>query len=166
LLTVLPLRAQSPRREIFGAVGVGFASDDEGSIGHGVNGGGGIGYRLTRRFGVEAEVNAFRARRSFGQPIPPFGADGAHLTANALVHFGGQRAQFYLVGGAGLLHARNLAGVSANGFAIDVGGGLKLYATPHVFIRPDLRIFAGDAARAIEPPLSDLRVSIGIGYAW
>jgi hypothetical protein len=155
-----------PRREIFGTIGAGFASDDEGSIGRGINGGGGIGYRLTRRFGVEGEVNAFRARRSFGQPIPPFGATGAHVMGNALVHFGSPRAQFYLLGGAGLLHARNLAGVSSNGLAIDVGVGFKIYATPHIFIRPDVRIFAGDSGRAIEPPLSDLRVSIGLGYAW
>src|SRR5689334_8930298 len=108
ILLGLPLLAPQRKAEVFGLIGYGKTSDDEGSLGGGLNGGGGIGYRLTRRFGVEAEVNAFRSKRGFGQPIPPFQHSGAHLMGNALVHFGPRRAQFYLLGGVGLLHVKNV----------------------------------------------------------
>ena len=67
------------KREVFGNIGVGKTYDDEGSLGKGINGGGGIGYRLTDRFGVEAEVNGFRTKRVFSPDFAPFRASGAFV---------------------------------------------------------------------------------------
>lgn len=167
LLLALPLLAQQPKGEVFGLVGIGKTSDDEGSLGSGLNGGGGVGYRLTKRLGVEAEVNGFRSKRDFGQPVPPFEHSGVHVMGNGLVHFGPQRAQFYILGGVGLLHVKNVrSGASGNGLNVGLGLGFKFFATEHVYIRPDVRLFAGDGGRGAETPFAVIRFGVGLGYSW
>jgi opacity protein-like surface antigen len=167
LLLALPLAAQQRRVDVFGLVGVGATYDDEGSLGKGIAAAGGIGYRLTRRFGVEGEVNAFQSKRDFGQIVPPFQHSGAHVMANALVHFGPQRSQFYLLGGVGLVHVKNkTSDRSDDAFNLGFGFGFKFLARERVYIRPDFRIFSGSTNRAAESPFSMLRVAIGAGYLW
>jgi opacity protein-like surface antigen len=167
LLLALPMAAQQRRVDVFGLVGVGATYDDEGSLGKGVSGAGGIGYRLTKRFGVEGEVNAFQSKREFGSIVPPFQHSGAHVMGNALLHFGPQRAPFYLLGGVGLAHVKNkTTDRSDDAFNLGFGFGFKFYATDRVYIRPDFRIFAGSTNQAAESPFSMLRVAIGVGYSW
>ena len=160
------------RKEVFGVAGVGATYDDEGSLGSGINGGGGFGYRLSSRFGLQAEINAFRTKRVFSPPFAPFEASGVHVMGSALLYLTRGRAQLYLIGGAGLLHSaldRDFAGVnrndSSNGFALGVGGGLRVFVTPRFSLRPELRIFTG-GSHAVEPPFSDIRLSLGAGYHW
>jgi hypothetical protein len=168
ILATVPVAAQwGFKREVFGAVGAGSTYDDEGSLGRGINGGGGIGYRLTPRLGFEAEVNAFRSKRDFGPPIAPFEHSGAHFMGNALLHVNRGRAQFYLIGGAGVLHIHNTGtNRSHNGLSIDLGLGIKIFVTPHVYIRPDARAYVGSGGSAAESPFSDLRIAAGAGYSW
>ena len=160
-------------RELFGTVGIGKAYDDEGSLGSGLNGGGGFGYRLSQRFGVEAEINAFRTVREFGPLFPPFRATGVHAMGYGLLYFNRGRAQAYLIFGAGLLHSSNPVGFagarsdpSANGFAANLGAGIKIFVSEHVSLRPEFRIYAGDSRGVVEPPLGVMRFSMGIGYHW
>ncbi len=167
LLLALPLAAQQRRVDVFGLLGVGATYDDEGSLGKGVSGAGGIGFRLTKRLGVEGEINAFSSKRDFGQIVPPFQHSGAHVMGNALLHFGPQRAQFYLLGGVGLLHVKNKnSNLSDNGFNVGFGFGFKFFATEHIYIRPDFRVFGGSSSQAAETPFSMLRVAVGVGYSW
>ncbi|MEO8598119.1 MAG: outer membrane beta-barrel protein [Candidatus Solibacter sp.] len=161
------------RNEIFGAAGIGKTYDDEGSLGSGLNGGCGYGYRFSRWLGVQAEVNAFRTKREFSPQFIPFQASGGHLMGSALLYLTRGSAQVYLIGGAGVLHtsvSSDFAGAtsnpSANGFAINFGGGVKAFVTPRVSIRPEVRVFAGNSHGAIEPPFSDIRLSVGAGYHW
>ena len=71
MTAVLPaIAVDYPRAEVFGAIGVGKTGDDEGGLGSGINGGGGIGYRIVRRLGVEAEINGFRTKRTFSSAFP------------------------------------------------------------------------------------------------
>lgn len=161
------------KKEVFGAIGIGKTYDDEGSLGAGLNGGGGFGYRLSHRFGVEAEVNAFRTRREFSAGYPPFQANGAHLMGSGLLYLGRERTQAYLLFGGGLLHTRLESGFggvpvrrSANGFAVNLGGGMKIFVSPHVSVRPELRIYAGNSRDVVEAPFGDIRFSIGVGYHW
>ena len=158
---------------MFGAIGIGKTYDDEGSLGSGLNAGGGFGYRLSRRFAVEAEVNAFRTRRDFSSSFAPFQANGAHVMGSGLLYLNRGRAQTYLLLGAGLLHVHVKngfggapAGRSANGFAVNFGGGLKIFVSPHFSLRPELRIYSGGLGEAVEPPFSDIRISLGVGYHW
>lgn len=167
VLLGLPLLAQQRKADVFGMIGYGRTSDDEGSLGGGVNGGGGLGYRLTRRLGVEGEVNAFRSNRDFGQPIPPFQHNGVHVMGNALVHFGPSRTQFYLLGGVGVLHVKNVrSGQTGSGLNVGLGAGFRIFATERVYIRPDFRLFAGDGGNGAETPFGVLRAAVGLGYSW
>ena len=168
LLLGLPLAAQQiPRTEVFGLIGLGKVYDDEGSLGSGPSGGGGIGYRLRKRLGVEGEVNFVRSSRDFGGGAPSFRHNGFHLMGNALAHFGPPRAQFYLLGGAGLAHVRNVqADISESKFGINFGLGMKIYASEHIYIRPDLRIFGSGGGQALESPFTVIRIGIGVGYSW
>lgn len=161
------------KREVFGSVGVGKTYDDEGSLGKGINGAGGAGYRLTRRFGVEVEVSGFQTKREIAFTPAPFQARGALVMANGLLYLNRGRGQFYLIGGAGMLHIRNQVGFggvpvnrSDNGLAVDFGIGVKIFATSHIVLRPEARIFGGDSGRAVEAPFTDMRFSIGAGYCW
>ena len=119
-----------------------------------LNAGGGFGYRLSRRVAVEAEVNGFRTRRDFSSSFAPFQAQGAHVMGSGLLYLNRGRAQTYLLLGGGLLHVRVKNGFgelpvgrSANGFAINFGGGLKIFVSPHFSLRPELRIYSGALAR-------------------
>lgn len=161
------------KKEVFGAIGIGKTYDDEGSLGSGVNVGGGFGYRLWSRIGVEVEVNAFRTRREFSSAYPPFQASGAHVMGSGLLYLSRGRGQAYLLFGGGLLHTRLESGFgsvpvprSANGFAVNLGGGMKIFVNPHVSLRPELRIYVGDSRGAVEPPFGDIRFSMGVGYHW
>ena len=164
--------ADFKRSEVFGVVGVGKTYDDEGSLGTGINGGGGFGYRLSRRFGVEAEVNVFRTRREFSSQFPPFEADGAHVMGSGLLYLTQGRGQAYLIFGGGLQHVHVASGFggpvgrSGTGGAINFGGGVKIFVSPRVSLRPDLRIFSGGSGSAVEPPFSVIRISGGVGYHW
>ena len=71
---------------MFGAIGIGKTHDDEGSLGSGLNAGGGFGYRLSRRFAVEAEVNAFRTQRDFSSSFAPLQANGAHVMGSGVLY--------------------------------------------------------------------------------
>lgn len=158
---------------MFGAIGIGKTYDDEGSLGSGLNAGGGFGYRLSRRFGVEADVNGFRTRRDFSPSFSPFQANGVHVMGSGLLYLNRGRAQAYLLLGGGLQHVHVKSGFggaptgrSANGFAVNLGGGLKIFVSPHVSLRPELRIYSGGSGKAVEPPFSDIRISLGVGYHW
>jgi hypothetical protein len=161
------------KREVFGAVGLGRVYDDEGSLGRGINGGAGLGYRLSPRFGVEAEANFFGTSREFSPAYPPYRANGILLSAGGLLYFARQTAQPYLVFGAGLLHFRNVSdfsgtstGRSGNGLALNAGFGVRIFASSHFSIRPEVRVYHGRAGNAPEAPFSYLRLAVGAGYHW
>lgn len=152
------------KKEVFGVIGIGKTYDDEGSLGAGVNVAGGFGYRLWSRFGVEAEVNAFRTRRDFGSAYPPFRANGAHVMGSGLLYLSRGRGQAYLLLGGGLV--RTHVNRSANGVGFNFGGGMKIFVKPHLSLRPELRIYVGTRGGVVETPFVDIRTSMGVGYHW
>jgi hypothetical protein len=163
LLAVASMCGQdTPKREVFGVTGIGKTYDDEGSLGKGLHGGGGFGYRFTRRFGAEIEATAFRTRREF--PTQVFEASGAMLLGNGLLHLTGGRVQWYLLGGAGLLYVRN--NLTDHGLVLALGTGVKIYPTRRFVLRPEVRLFAGNSGRAVEAPFTGVRVSMGAGFCW
>jgi hypothetical protein len=168
LVVALPAIAQQPgRADVFGLIGIGKVYDDEGSLGSGLNVGGGIGYRLRKRLGVEAEVNGFRSERDFGAFPPPFRFSGYQVMGNALSHFGPPRAQFYILGGLGVMGVRNRnRDIGDTQFGIGFGVGMKIFASEHIYIRPDLRIFGRGGSNLIGDPITVLRIGIGAGYSW
>jgi hypothetical protein len=162
-----------PKREVFGTIGFAKTYDDEGSLGKGLHGAGGFAYRFTNRLGAEIELTGFRTRREFGSAYPAFQANGAMLLGNGLLYLRPGRTEWYLVAGAGMLHIRNKTGfagspvnVADNGLALDLGTGLKIHATRHFVLRPEVRIFAGNSGRAVEAPFSGIRASMSAGFCW
>ena len=99
--------ADLPKREVFGAIGLGKHYDDEGSLGSGLNGGGGLdtgcraGSEWKRRSTVSAPVASSvpRSRRFRRMGAHGDGQRPATLNQSAA-------AQAYVLFGAGLLHAR------------------------------------------------------------
>src|SRR5215211_3225360 len=87
----------TPKGEVFGNVGAGKAYDDEGGIGNGLDFGGGIGYRITPKFGVEGYVNSIRHKREFGNGVV-FEGTGTFVSANAIYHFSTAKVQPYVIG--------------------------------------------------------------------
>ncbi len=72
-----------------------------------------------------------------------------------------------------MLHIRNKVGFSGvpfnvadNGLALDLGTGIKIYASRHLVLRPEVRLFAGNSGRAVEAPFSGVRVSMAAGFCW
>jgi hypothetical protein len=174
LLAAVSLSGQDyPKREVFGTIGIAKTYDDEGSLGKGPHAGGGFGYRFTRRLGAEVEVTGFRTRREFDYIPAAFEASGALVLGNGLLYLSSGRAQWYLIGGLGMLHIRTKVGFTGvpvnladNGLALDFGTGLKIFATRHLVLRPEVRLFSGNSGRAVEAPFSGVRVSMAAGYCW
>jgi len=166
----------SYRGEMFGTVGVGKTYDDEGSLGSGFNGGGGIGYRMRPKFAVEFDFSAFRHERETSFGLLLFSGSGIFATGNALYYFGSGsgRVQPYVIGGAGILHKRNTSSfegqppldISGTGFALNIGTGAKIFLAPRFSLRPEFRIFSGKAGPAVEAPFSIIRAAVGAAYHW
>jgi hypothetical protein len=163
------------RSEVFGSIGYSSVSDDEGSLGGGISGGGGAGLRLTPRFGIEFDVNTLRNRRTTSGNSLEFVGHGFLASGSGLLYLRRGRVQPYLAFGVGVLHYTSdnrfsdapRVSRSGTGVAANAGLGTLFFVTPHVSLRPDLRMIAGSAGstQVIEGPVM-LRTSFGLGYHW
>jgi hypothetical protein len=163
------------RGEVFGSLGGGKAYDDEGSLGKGLDMGGGVGIRLTPNIGIEGQVNRIDYERNLFSGAR-FAGSAVFSTANLLYHFSKSKAQPYVVGGFGFVHHENrsrfpgdevLAKRTSNGFATNFGAGVKLFLNKKFSIRPEFRVFLADAAGSgVEPPFSIGRASVAFTYHW
>jgi hypothetical protein len=164
------------RWEVFGTLGYGGTWDDEGGVGRGLDIGGGLGVRATRKLGFEGSINRIRHLRKFSTSPVRFEGTAVFASANALYHFSESSTQPYVIGGVGALwHEDRSSGLGpvrppldASGFAYNFGGGVKFFLSKHVSLRPEFRIFIGDLGvnGGVEPPFSLMRGSIGVSYHW
>jgi hypothetical protein len=163
------------RSEVFGSIGYSSVSDDEGSLGGGISGGGGAGLRLTPRFGIEFDFNTLRNRRTTSSNSLEFAGHGFLASGSGLLYLRRGSVQPYLALGAGVLHYTSENRFSATpavrrpgtGAAVNARLGTLFFVTPHVSLRPDLRMIAGSAGgiQVIEGPVM-FRLSFGLGYHW
>jgi hypothetical protein len=163
------------RSEVFGSIGYASVADDEGSLGGGISGGVGAGFRLTPRFGVEFDFDTLRNRRTTSGGSLEFAGHGYVASGSGVLYFRRGRVQPYLALGAGVLHYTSENGFSGTpavkrsgtGAAAIAGLGALFFVSPHVSLRPDLRMIAGSAGgiQVIEGPVM-LRISFGLGYHW
>jgi hypothetical protein len=164
------------RWEVFGTLGYGGTWDDEGGIGRGLDVGGGLGLRATRKLGFEGSINRVKHVREFDSSPVRFEGTAVFASANALYHFSESRAQPFVTGGGGAFwHEDRSSGLGpprapleAGGFVFNFGGGVKVFLGKHVSLRPEFRIFIGDpgGGGGVEPPFSLMRGSIGVSYHW
>ena len=184
-LAATPAQAQSPgserapgdldnRVEVFGTLGWGRVGGDEGSRGSGPVLGGGVGYRLTPRVGVEVDASILINSRDFPSSVR---IDGTALlvSGNLLYHFSESRNQVYAIGGLGMLRTdqtfelRNRRDDTRDSFhsvetfaAWNAGVGLKAFVTPKLIVRPEIRYYSGGSLGVLGLP----RVTVAIGYCW
>jgi opacity protein-like surface antigen len=163
------------RGEVFGSIGGGKIYDDEGSLGKGLDIGGGVGFRITPKVGIEGQVNRIDYERNFFSGVR-FAGTAVFTTANLLYHFSTEKVQPYLVGGVGFVHHENrsrfpednvLPKRTTNGLATNFGAGVKIFLNKKFSVRPEFRIFLGDTAGSgVEPPFSLGRASVAFSYHW
>jgi opacity protein-like surface antigen len=176
------------RTEVFGSLGWGHFADSEGSLGNGANFGGGVGIRLSRRLGLEFDLSQARHARETSGGGLRFEGTGTYFTGNLIYRFSQSRLQPYLFFGAGVMHydgsirsrefldpfdpsifRDTITEGSGNGFAWNVGFGLKTFLTRNLSLRPEVRFFAGRppfGPGIPEPPLMVARASLALGYHW
>lgn len=179
LLTTLSaggLLAQEPHQgTVYGGVGIANALDDEGSIGSGFSGAGGLVFRVSKRFGVGGSLAGFRHGRDITPEILLRG-DAFAATADGYVFFTKResRAQAYLQGGGGVLRHRN-----RNQFPEDqsmtrresttgtffIGGGFRIALSGHVSIGPEFRLYAAPGVSSISR-LTAVTANLNLGYRW
>jgi hypothetical protein len=188
-----PVCAQSGeyKGEVFAKAGYGSLGDDEGGRGRGLVAGGGLGYRLTPRWGAEFEVTRNAARRETSS----FVMDGYALLVGGGVnyHFLPEaKAQPYLRLGLSYGHydgkfiskaitappgfpgtPETVRSGKQNFIGPDFGVGVKIFASERISIRPEFRFAALKGAHSFDPardileqPLFAGWFSIGVGYHW
>jgi hypothetical protein len=159
---------------VFGQGGVARIFDDEGSLGSGYYFGGGLGYRFHRRLGAEFDVFRFRHERDVAGGRLQFAGTGTYVTGNVLFYLSQAAVQPYLLGGIGGFRYTNRSNpqttpeTSSTRLAGSAGFGLQAFVTSRVALRPEVRLMIGGARMAggVEPPISALRFSMGVGYHW
>lgn len=159
------------RAEVFGSLGGGKAYEDEGLRGNGLTIGGGVGYRLTPRVGIEAQVNGMHYRRDFRSGVR-FEGTVVLTTANLLYHFSTSRVQPYVFGGIGHSYDRRnsqfpgapfLPQQTANGYAINFGVGVKIFLNKKYSLRPE---WAFGGGTSFEQSIALGRASLAFTYHW
>jgi opacity protein-like surface antigen len=157
--------------EAFGSVGWAglFRLDDSTSFGSSASPGAGIGVRLFKGLGLEVDVHGLRTR---GESV----RSGMAVSTNAAYHFSTrhQAVQPYLLGGVGMLRTHYSASTSVNpqamteltdtGWGVSVGGGVRVFLTPRVSLRPEVR-YVGTLWRSKEN-LSETRAAALVAYHW
>ena len=169
--------------EIFGNVGYGRFYHGDDHLGSGIDPGIGFGVRpfsgKLRGLGFEVMVNGLRFRNAWGSEYAyEYKGDMRVITGNALYHFGRSRAQFYAVGGIGVLKAdytyRNgymnmiindpdyLETHGATKMAVNFGAGIKVRIASGLALRPEIRFY--DTTIGTGYNWSHMRLSVGAGW--
>jgi len=139
--------AQTPeyKTEVFGLVGLAGVHDDESYLGKGINFGGGVGFRPSRRFGLNFEGYYVDTSRNFPSGVL-FESTATTLAADLHVYFPTGKVEPYLLVGTGLtnFNQTNIFELEKflseeTGYTLQFGGGTRIFVTPRVSIRPEFK---------------------------
>lgn len=183
--------AQSFTGEVYASIGHGhlFRFDDN-PIGGGPNLAGGIGLRHRSGLGIEFELNRTLGLSARAAPcgivnLPCEGSardgvTGATLfSGNVSYEFTRARVRPYVIGGAGALRSTGYSSAiwvsdqravfreepwSDTGVAISFGGGLRIFLTRSLSLRPELRLYTATALSRAN--LSLFRPSLAVAWNW
>lgn len=165
-----PLRAQTygGTVSVHGSLALAGYWSDEDFRGNGVSVGGAVDFFPTSVLGLELGVDGGDHSRSFADGVE-FDGNAIHVSGSALLRFSRSRVQPYVIGGAGLVHARTARTepggeeFESEGDALmgNLGLGAFLFVRPRVSVRPELRVVGYDASA---PLTLYYRASFGIGY--
>jgi hypothetical protein len=165
--------------EVFGTLAVGWLNDDEGSLGNGVDIGGGVGYRWPGPVAIEVQLGRLEAERRFESGVE-FDATLLHVTGRLLYHFSVGDNEPYVGGAVGLTRFERTsifpvlvpgpAGPPVrvgdevsrrDGTEVTWGGvaGLRVRAANRIHVRPE-------AAMLVTAPGNFVVVSVGVKIGW
>ncbi len=162
--------AQIPdyKTEVFGVVGGAAIHDDETYLGSGLNLGGGVGFRLSRRFGLNVEGYYNNSSRSF----PDSGrleSNATTLAADLHIYFPIRKVEPYVLVGTGLTRFHQTGNfIDANfnstdsGYTLQWGGGARIFVTPQLSVRPEFKWVSSSNISFV----NQLRGTVSIGYHW
>ena len=160
-----------PKMEIFGSVGWAelFRFDDSTPFGNSVAVGGGIGFRLLNRLGLEVEFHGMGGLEESVRTSMVASVNGSYYfsTRNATV-------QPYLLGGLGMLRTKNRVSTYLSrgsetefvdtGWGLNLGAGVRIPLSPKVSLRPEVRYINGVSKSRVN--LGEVRASMAAGYHW
>lgn len=167
---------------VFGGVGLGQVTDDEGSLGHGPELTFGVGRRLSRTWSLEAVVMRHHHERGDAFRVD---ADVTGALGRVVAHVGGEAsaARFFVSFGAGVARHAGSVGFAggppeapvegprskyaATGGVAEFGLGLDVRVGRRWFIRPELRARSAHLDRtphAPEPPYLTGVAGVTIGW--
>jgi opacity protein-like surface antigen len=162
--------AQTPgyKTEVFGLTGIAEVHDDESSLGKGINLGGGIGLRLSPRFGINFEGYYSESSRN----LPDVGrieSNATTLAADLHVYFPVGKVEPYVLVGTGLTHFNRKGNFidtsfrsTDNGYTLQWGGGARIFVTPQLSVRPEFKWVSSSNISFV----NQLRGTVSIGYHW
>jgi hypothetical protein len=168
----IPVAGQDRRRaEVFVGGGVSRMGGDEGSLGGGPSVVAGFGYHVTSRLSLEIDSTQAQHDRSIAGG--PFEGTATGVFGDLLYHFGEGRTQIFVVGSVGMLNADITHTYPAVGgtetimkvesdFAWGGGGGVKVFLTPHVSLRPQFRIVFSEQTGV----MGQATGSVAVGFHW
>lgn len=158
--------------EIFGSVGYGRFARHRAETSFGPTYGAGIGAHPLPLLGFEFTVHGMRHFRGESESGAQFEGTPLFLSGNVLLHLSGGLIQPYLVGGLGVMHYTGssqflrMPGVttvdtSRTEFAMNFGGGMKIFVVPKVSLRPEIRFF-----NSRPRSFNMMQASIGLSLHW
>lgn len=161
--------AQTPdyKTEVFGIAGLAGVYDDESYLGSGINFGGGLGLRLSRRFGLNFEGYYVDTSRDFSSGVR-FESNATTFAADLHIYFPAGKVEPYVLVGTGLTHF-NQANFSPdstfrseeNGYTLQAGGGTRIFVTPRLSVRPEFKWVTSNFSL-----FNQFRGTVSIGYHW
>jgi hypothetical protein len=169
------------RISIFGIAGAGTFGDDEGNLGGGFVGGGGVGIDLSRGVRVEAAVTTMHHEQ-----IASITWEGwpTIATGRLLWEFGGPSSRVRAFAGAGLGFGHysgtrtdtvydspqqpprvETVAFTVNGLTAEGGGGVEIRVGARVFMRPEawLVMMGGERTQGLEPTFVMPRAGVSVG---
>ena len=168
----IPVAGQDRRRaEVFAGGGVSRMGGDEGSLGSGFSVVAGFGYRVTSRLSLEIDLTwAQHDRNIAGGPLE---GTATGVFGDLLYHFGEGRTQVFVVGSVGMLtsditHTYPAANGTQTVTSVESdlawggGGGVKVFLTPHVSLRPQFRIVFSEQTGV----MGQATGSVAVGFHW
>lgn len=160
------------RLEVFGGAGVTHVGADEGSRGTGATFVGGVGLVVSPRVSIEGEAQQARHERSIaGGPLK---GTSTGVFGDVVLHSAASRTALFVMGSAGVLNSKTThvypssAGstttVRANdtGFAWGGGAGGRVFITPRVSLRAQLRVMFSESTGAT----GLMSATAVLGYHW
>ncbi len=149
--------------ELFVATGAVQLWDDEGSLGLGLPVAGGVGFRSSHGWGVEALIEGQQAKRRFGGPNDVrFDSTVVAGRARLLKYFGNGRTQAYAGGGSGITRIkstydypadcalspsnqfhcanRDLHRSTSTSGTLSGLAGVRIAVGEHLFVRPEFEL--------------------------